>query len=103
MQSNLVMGNADEWIVMGQTKEHHACAEELIVMGQRKTRHACADTGAVEISKVAGSLAVPAKLQNSVVLLCRSVVEANHVLQLPIPQEDSELRNIIMLCWPTRF
>jgi len=55
---------ADEWIVMEQKKEHHACA----------------DAGAGDTSQAAGSLAVPAKLQNSVVLLCRSVVEANHVL-----------------------
>jgi hypothetical protein len=55
-------------------------ADEGIVMGQRKTCRACADAGVGKTSKAAGSLAVPAKLQNSVVLLCRSIVEANHVL-----------------------
>lgn len=68
-------------------------ADELIVTRQTQARHACADAGAGSTSDVARRLAVPAKLQNRVVLLCRSIVEANHVFQLPIPKENSELHN----------
>ena len=55
-------------------------ADEFTVMRQTQARHACADAGAGDTSIIAGSSAIPAKLQNSVVLLCRSVVKADHVL-----------------------